>query len=147
MRMKLFSIKLLIIITIVFFNISCETLIGPCDHTYEETILQIESVRNSKDGKNIETIVLSEIKIDSVKIKLSHFIEFVSSRVAIIDSTLICNPPCGFGTDSGKYSFRLSAKGFKDTMILCSPFYKIFKGGCPSSSNGGLRLNIILQPL
>jgi len=65
----------------------------------------------------------------------------------MLDSALICNPPCSFGTQPGNYSFRVSAGSFADTIVLCSPFYSINKGGCPSSSDGGLRINIGLRPL
>ena len=132
---------------IVFIQLSCKhDGIGPCVHVNEEPILHIEWARNSQTGSYLRTIVLSNILIDTTKHD-PFWLLAESRNVAVLDSTLVCNPPCAFGTQPGKYSFRVSGIGVRDTVIICHPNYSINKGGCPSSSNGGLRITLNLQSL
>jgi hypothetical protein len=111
-----------------------------------EPILHIESARNAQTGTYLQTIILSDISIDTNKPDL-RFLLSESRAVAILDSVLVCNPPCAFGVQPGKYSFRVSASGYQDTVVICYPNYSVNKGGCPSSSSGGLRINLTLRPL
>jgi hypothetical protein len=146
---KQISSNLISLLFFIVLQLSCKGLenrVGPCVHIYEEPILHIEFTRNTQTGMYLQTIILSEIKIDSIKADIKYLI--IESRgVAMLDSSHVCNPPCSFGTQAGNYSFRVSAVGFVDTVIVCSPFYSVSKGGCPSSSNGGLRINFSIRPL
>jgi len=138
---------LLFVTCIALFQITCKSDgggIGPCVHIYEEPILHIEAVRNIQSGTYLRTIVLSNITIDSIK-QDPFFLIAESRSVAVLDSSFVCNPPCSFGTQTGRYTFKVSASGCKDTIITCYPKYNINKGGCPSSSNGGLRISIDLK--
>ncbi|HOV98657.1 MAG TPA: hypothetical protein PK595_03680 [Bacteroidota bacterium] len=139
---------LFLILSIAVFQLSCEGDgggVGPCIHIYEEPILHIESARDIQSGVYLKTIVLSNITIDSIP--LDPFFLIPESRyVAALESVLVCNLPCAFGTQPGQYNFKVSANGYRDTIITCYPDYTIYKGGCPSSSNGGLRINIDLRP-
>jgi len=120
--------------------------IGPCVHIYDEPIFHIQSVTDGQTGTQIETIVLSNIGIDSTKPDL-RFLIIESNRIAMLDSFLVGNPPCSFGTESGLYSFLVSATGYRDTLITTDASYSVFEGGCPSKSSGGLRISITLQPM
>ena len=134
---------------VLFTQSSCndsDNRVGPCVHIYEEPILHIEWVRNAQTGNYLRTIVLSEITIDSIR-QDPFFLLPESRGVAAVESTLVGNPPCAFGVQPGKYSFRVSAAGYRDSVVVCFPTYSINNGGCPSSSNGGLRINIALQPI
>jgi hypothetical protein len=133
---------------LTFLQLSCKPDggIGPCVHIYEEPILHIEWARNSSTGSYLRTIVLSDIMIDSTK-QDPFWLVTESRNVAVLDSTLVCNPPCAFGTQPGRYLLRVSGNGVRDTVIVCDPSYKINNGGCPSSSNGGLRITIDLRSL
>ncbi len=138
---------LLLALMLAAFQLSCNGGgggIGPCVHIYEEPILFIETARNIQSGGYLKTIVLSGITIDSIK-QDPFFLISQSRSVAALDSSLVCNPPCAFGTQAGKYTFKVSASGCRDTVVTCYPDYAIQKGGCPSSSNGGLRINIDMQ--
>jgi hypothetical protein len=132
---------------LLFTQDSCsDNRVGPCVHIYEEPILHIEWVRNAQTGNYLRTVVLSGITIDSLR--RDPFSLLTESRgVVAVDSTLVGNPPCAFGVQPGRYSFRVSADGYRDTVVVCFPAYSINKGGCPSSSNGGLRISITLQPI
>ncbi len=140
-------IFLLLVLLLAVFQCSCKGDgggVGPCVHIYEEPILHIETARNIQSSAYLRTIVLSNITIDSIA-QDPFFLIPESRSVAVLDSSLVCNPPCAFGTQPGKYTFKVSASGCRDTIITCNPNYTINKGGCPSSSNGGLRISINLQ--
>lgn len=138
-----------VLLVLSIIQISCKELgggiAGPCVHIYEEPILHIEWARNAQSGTYLQTVILSDIRIDTAKADL-RFLISGSKGVAMLDSSLVCNPPAAFGTQAARYSFRVSASGYRDTVVICYPDYSVFKGGCPSSSNGGLRINITLQP-
>jgi hypothetical protein len=135
---------------LAFLLVSCDETVdrrvGPCVHVYEEPILHIESVRNAQTGAHIASVVLSEVRVDSVR-QNPLLLLAGSSRMAVLDSVLIGNPPCAFGTQPGLYSFKVSASGFRDTVVTYSASYLTNRGGCPSSSTGGSRVRIDMQPL
>lgn len=144
------KVKVSMVLAIALTILSCKPdrdggVVGPCVHIYEEPILHIESARNQQTGSYLQTIILSNILIDTAKADLQSLL-FVSRRVAKLDSSLVGNPPFAFGAEPGRYAFRVSASGYRDTVVVCNPYYSINKGGCPSSSNGGLRINITLRP-
>ena len=122
------------------------TGIGPCVHIYQEPILHIQSVTNAESGAMIETIIITDVTIGSASVDLRLLIS-ESRRIALLDSSLIGNPPCSFGTQDGTYSFSVSASGFRDTLIIADAAYSRFEGGCPSRSFGGRRITIQLQPI
>jgi hypothetical protein len=148
MRTKIFAVFIFIIVS----QLGCKPngegggTVGPCVHIYKEAILHIESVNNTQTGSLIPTIVLSQIMLDTVKIS-PMWLTTVSKNVVFFDSTLICNVPCSFGTDSREYRFTVSANGYADTTITCFPIYTINQGGCPSSSDGGLRIRFTMRPI
>lgn len=133
----------------LFAQISCnpsDNRVGPCVHIYVEPILHIESVRDAKTGSYLQTLVLSDITIDSIR-QDPFLLTAESHGLTALDSTLVANPPCAFGVQAGKYTFRASASGYRDTVVVCFPAYSSNSGGCPSSSNGGLRITLTLHPL
>lgn len=130
--------------------VSCDETVdrrvGPCVHVYEEPILHIESVRNAQTGAHITSITLSDVRVDAVR-QYPAVLVAESRRMTVVDSVLVGNPPCGFGTQPGLYTFRVSASGFRDTVVAFIASYSTNRGGCPSSSTGGSRVGIDLQPL
>jgi hypothetical protein len=149
MRSKIFAVFIFIIVS----QLGCKPngegdggTVGPCVHIYKEAILHIESVNNAQTGSLIPTIILSKITLDTVKID-PMWLTIVSKNVVFYDSTLICNVHCSFGMDSREYRFTVSANGYADTTITCFPIYIMNQGGCPSSSDGGLRIRFTMRPL
>jgi hypothetical protein len=137
-----------IVFLALLFHAGCKpggSTVGPCVHIYKEAILHIESVTNSQTGALIPTIVLSEIRLDTSAVN-PMWLTPVSKNVVFVDSTLVCNVPCSFGTEPHQYTFRVSAKGYLDTTISCFANYSIIHGGCPSSSDGGLRIQFTMRP-
>jgi hypothetical protein len=136
---------------VFFISFSCKSidgggLAGPCVHTYEEPSLNIDWVKDGKTENYLNVIRIKEVVYnDSIKLNLSY-LKIISKNVVYADSMLICNLPCGFGTYEGSYNIKVSANGFRDTIIQATPKYKIYKGGCPSSNSGGARITFQMTP-
>jgi len=133
-------------IVIAFLSFySCEdekNLVGPCEHTYNEPILNITSIRDTINNKYPTFVILRELKINgnpqSIPLILSN-----SYSVVANDSVYYCNVPFGFGVEDGTYQFIIEAEGFQPKLInIENVNYSIFKGGCPSYNDGGKRVEI-----
>jgi hypothetical protein len=137
--------RLILIFIFVIISFNCKpNTVGPCEHIFKEPILHIESVANSNGSGYVQTIILSKIMLDTINTD-PRWLTPISKNVVFLDSTLICNLPCSFGYEQHRYSFTVSAKGYYDTTIVCYPNYSINKGGCPSSSDGGLRIRFSMR--
>jgi len=141
---------ILLAVVVLCMQLSCgkstNPNVGPCLHVFEEPILHIVSARNAHTGTSLRSIMISDIEIDGIR--QDPFSLAIESRsVAVLDSSLVCNPPCAFGIQAGMYTFRVSADGCRDTVVTCYPDYTVNKGGCPSSSSGGLRISLDLQEI
>lgn len=136
----------------VFFIIaSCEqregNLVGPCVHNYEDPILAIESVEDAKSGEQLSQITISEVLVDSASKQVSSLVTESSENVTVQDSSIVCEPPCGFGTETGQYQFTVQASGYEDTSITRENVqYENFDSGCPSSSSGSTTISFDLKP-
>jgi len=141
---------LLISLFIFFITASCEQRegnpVGACVHHYEDPILAIESVNDANSGEQISEITITDVRIDSVSQKVSSLVQESSNNVAVEDSSIVCKPPCGFGTKAGQYQFTVQASSYKDTTISKENVaYKNFDGGCPSSNSGSTTITFELQ--
>ncbi|MCX6122428.1 MAG: hypothetical protein NTX44_12535 [Ignavibacteriales bacterium] len=141
----------IVILFQILIQFGCKTLddggtVGPCVHIYKEAILHVESITNSVTGSLIPAVAISNIFLDSTKTN-PQLLTPISTNVIQLDSMLICSPPFSFGTEVHKYSFTVSTRGYFDTTIICNPFYTTNKGGCPSSSDGGLRIRFSMRPM
>ncbi|MGD9899450.1 MAG: hypothetical protein AB7T22_10020 [Calditrichaceae bacterium] len=112
-------------------------------HIYEEPILSVIAVKDAATLQGIDSIELYSIRIDGIEADLNILMD-QSSNVILRDSTLICEVPCSFGTQPGKYSFVASAEGFRDSLYTLDVNYKYSEGGCPSRSWGSLEMEIEL---
>ncbi len=142
---KLLTGKALLISLMTFILIvSCDNdSAGPCAHIYEEPILSVISAKDVDTQQGIDRIELKSIKIDGIDADLNILLD-QSSNINRLDSTLICNIPCAFGTQTGEYSFMVSAEGFRDSLYTLDVQYKYSEGGCPSRSWGSQEMMIEL---
>lgn len=121
-----------------------ETL-GPCLHTYEDPVLHIQSVTNAQTGQSVQALDIVQVLLNGQKQDL-HFVTAVSFNVVVMDSTLLCGLPCGFGTEPGVYTLTVAARGCRDTTVSLAASYAVFKGGCPSSNSGGSQYSFQMEP-
>ncbi len=114
--------------------------VGPCSHTYEDPVLHIQSVINAQTGRSVQALNILQVFRNGQQ-ETSLSLLSVSYNVTMIDSTLLCGLPCGFGTQAGTYSLAVAAKGCRDTTITFEANYAVFRGGCPSSNSGGTKVS------
>jgi hypothetical protein len=139
------AVRFLLLVSLISCNSNKENgSVGPCVHIYKEAILHIDSVKDMQTGNYLTSITLTQIQLDSIKINPS-LLTPVGVNVIAHDSVLMCSVPCSFGTESHEYKFKVSADGYVDTIISCFPIYTINKGGCPSSSDGGLHISFKMR--
>ena len=118
--------------------------IGPCVHTYEDPVLHIQSVTNAQTGQSVQALQILQVLLEGQK-QDSQILKAVSFNVTVMDSTLLCGLPCGFGTEAGIYTLTVAARGCRDTTISLPAKYAVLKGGCPSSSSGGTQHSFQMQ--
>ncbi len=133
-------------IIIILFNGCTEGWyndIGPCEHVYIEPVLHIESAGDSVTGQEIDNIKISNVFLDS---EPAHFIILKSQmqNIEVVDSVLHCTIPCAFGIEPGDYEFTVSSEGYEDVALKVFAIYSEGGGGCPSYSNGGTRIKILM---
>lgn len=139
-----------VVILLSFALWSCEkpkdATVGPCVHTYEDPVLHVESVTNAQNNQLVPAIRILEVTRNGIR-QQPGYLRIISYNAVAFDTTLVCNVPCGFGTDEGAYTLRVSAPGYRDTVIAVNGKYAVFKGGCPSSNSGGTKFSFQMQAL
>ena len=118
--------------------------VGPCIHTYEDPVLHIQSVTNTQTGQSVQALNIVQVLFNGQKQDL-HVLTAVSFNVVVMDSTLLCGLPCGFGTEPGVYTLTATARGCRDTTVSLAASYAAFKGGCPSSNSGGSQYSFRME--
>ncbi len=141
------SIKLILLVLFIFSLLSCDedNGIGPCVHTYYESILHITSVKDTLNNTHLRFVKLRDLKINgSTQFGTNPIFE--SYSIVSDDSVFYCNVPFGFGIEEGKYEFIIEAEGYQSKLITIENVnYSIYKGGCPSYNDGGKRFDIYIN--
>lgn len=140
--------KALTIILILICVTACNSpnISGPCVHTYEDPIIHIDRVTDIVTGSSIRAFQITSALIDTFNVDLALLKTSAFYNVVLFDSALICNTPCGFGTNAGTYTLTITAPNYRDTTIVIQAKYAVFNGGCPSSNSGGTVFNFQLSP-
>ncbi len=124
---------------------------GPCVHIFEEPVLHIEDARGGASDEPIAEIEIWDIEIDDTPVDpeaiLAQWHED-DDGLEYDDATgrLICTIPCAMGTQAGEWSFSAYATGYADEVVTASARYDEHEGGCPSHSDGGTRIDVVLDP-
>jgi len=67
-------------------------------------------------------------------------------RVTVRADTVLCEVPCGFGFQEGRYELVATVPGFLPADLTVEARYDDFDGGCPSSNAGSTRVTVDLTP-
>jgi hypothetical protein len=119
---------------------------GPCEHTYRQAILLIDAARDAEDGSPLPMVALSHIRRNGNEQDPKFLVLGPPSHgVEVHGDSLVCHVPCGFATDEGNYTFTVSADGYPPQERTYEARYRVFKGGCPSYNDGGLRIVLSLS--
>ena len=133
-------------IVVIFPFFSCDdNSVGPCEHTYNEAILHISSIRDTLNNIHPRFIKIRDLKINGSSQFGSNPL-IVSYSIVADDSVYYCNIPFGFGVQAGSYEFIIEAYCFQPKrFVIENVKYSISKGGCPSYNDGGKRIELIIN--
>jgi hypothetical protein len=120
---------------------------GPCVHTYDDPVLEIDAARSTADAA-IDAVILSELALDGRAVTPAELLGAApdSGVEALDDGRIRCDVPCGFGYAEGSYAFTAAAEGYQPGALTVEARYDDFSGGCPSSSAGGTTVSVELSP-
>lgn len=143
--------KYLILILLFTILFSCtdekgdKNIVGPCIHEYKEAVFHVTSVRDTVNDSFINFVKIKNLKIDGV-VQNNFWITGNSYSIAVSDSVIYCNVPFGFGYMNGTYEFTLEAPGYSPkNFVITDVEYSINEGGCPSYSDGGKRVQLVIN--
>jgi len=123
---------------------ACRAGMGPCVHQYREPVLNFAAAADAGTGARIDFFVIREVRVDG-RLQDLAWLTPESRGVEVRDDSLICHPPCGFGTSEGNYTFTVSAPGYPEQVRGYEARYRVFKGGCPSYNDGGAHVTLHLR--
>lgn len=143
--------KYLILILLFTILFSCtdekgdNNIVGPCIHEYKEAVFHVTSVRDTVNDSFINFVKIKNLKIDGI-VQNNFWITGNSYSIAVSDSVIYCNVPFGFGYMNGTYEFTLEAPGYAPkNFVITDVEYSINEGDCPSYSNGGKRVQLVIN--
>jgi hypothetical protein len=137
---------LLMIWVLDFSGCGEEGTAGPCVHIYREPIFHVTSVTETGTQAKIGEIVIREVRINGLEYPPS-LLNAESENVVFQDSLLICTVPFSFGHTPGDWQFEATASGYVEaTFNFPGVQYSEGQGGCPSYSDGGVRVTLELDP-
>jgi hypothetical protein len=135
----------------VLFLITCGYPVenaGPCVHTYKEPILHVSSVKDAKTNLELDKVYFYSIKINNYDTPVSQIEMDEYHNIEFFDTVMVCTVPFSFGIASGDYQFNTAIEGYKEKINSIKDVeYSIKEGGCPSYEDGGLQIELILNPI
>ncbi len=134
-----------ILLALLLALLACDSKEGPCLHENREALFHVQSARDDQTGTTITPIVFNLILLEGVPVSGVMLTTELSSNVEFVQRRLICNVPCSFGEVPGFYQFWVGAEGYAYKAHELSAAYAIFEDGCPSFSEGGVRLDFELR--
>lgn len=134
-----------LVLAVAAVLVGCDGVAGPCVHTYREPLLQIVSARDAATGAPIASVVIRDVRREGLVQDLQLLLAGPAYGVEVQGDSLLCGVPCGFATSEGNYIFTVSAPGYPPQDRGYEARYRVFKGGCPSYNDGGLRVSLALH--
>lgn len=125
--------------------VGCDGVAGPCVHTYREPLLQIVAARDALTGTPMPGIVIRNVRRDGIEQDPAILVAGPAYGVEVQADSLLCRVPCGFATSEGNYILTVSAPGYPRQDRGYDAKYRVFKGGCPSYNDGGVRMSLALR--
>ncbi len=125
--------------------VGCDGVAGPCVHTYREPLLQIVAAHDTQTGAPIGSVAIRNVRLDGIEQDLRRLLAGPSYGVEVQGDSLACRIPCGFATSGGSYILTVSAPGYPRQDLGYDARYRVFKGGCPSYNDGGVRVTLALR--
>ena len=114
-------------------------------HENREALLNVQSVQDDQTGTTISPIKFNLILLEGVPVSGAMLVTELSSNVEFVQGHLICTVPCFFGEVPGFYQLWVGAEGYRIELHELTAAYAIREEGCPSFSEGAVRLNFELR--
>ena len=120
---------------------------GPCVVTVDGPVLIIDSVTSGNPARSIQSVTLTDIKREGRILDFSYGVPY-GMNLLVSGSGLGCTTPCGFESEPGAYTFRVSAPGFASREVVTAARYAVAQGpGCPLHLSGGTRVSVALDAM
>lgn len=127
-----------------------EMLAGPCVEEFGEPIVLITHVVEAGSGDAIAVVKISDIEVGVGTLEhrqitnplLGEHMNLTEGE----DGAVLCEVPCGFGSQTGTYTFAVEAEGYEATEVSVDATYAEWYGGCPSFNDGGTETEVELTP-
>jgi hypothetical protein len=113
--------------------------------SFADPLFRVISATDSTTGAAIPRIILSNITYAGTPADVSQLTLSPSFGVAVEGNAVVCNLPCGFGTEAGRYTFSVSAAGHNTSDVVQEGRFQS-AGGCPLVYAGSTVLQFSLQP-
>lgn len=124
--------------------------VGPCDVRYEDPLLTIAQVADSRTGALLPQVLVRDVRFNGTGLgDLRMLAEPWPGRgVAATGSDLQCTVACGFGTQEGVYEMTIHRPAYRDTTLTIDARYQSSRGAgeCRVVVSGGVRLHLRLTP-
>jgi hypothetical protein len=114
---------------------------------FNDPLFHITRATDSTTGAAIPKVILSNITYGGTPMDASQLGSPYphTSGVTIVGNTLLCDVPCGFGTEEGRYTFSVSAPNYKTSSVAQEGRFQSH-GGCPLTYYGSTDMQFTLQP-
>jgi hypothetical protein len=125
-------------------TLGCQQVgVGPCIHTYRDPVLVITAATDSATGRPIAPLFLTRLTVDGQAQVVGHVLT-TAFRARSQGDTIVCDVPCGFGTNEGRYGFIASATAYASRPVTVDARFASFDGGCPSFNAGSTEMSVLL---
>jgi hypothetical protein len=131
-----------------FYICSCGAIEGCGGNVmFNDPLFHITRATDSTTGAAIPKVILSNMTYVGTPVEISQFgLTYPPAfGVTVEGSTLVCNVPCGFGTEEGRYTFSVSAPNYKTSSVAQEGRFQSH-GGCPLTYSGSTDMQFTLQP-
>lgn len=118
---------------------------GPCVHEYLDEVLHLESAAGRDTDAVIAQVWLSEFRLDGEAVEAAALISGRATNLEADGDRLQCTLPCSFGVAEGSWEFTAEAPGYAATPQIVEAAYATFDAGCPSASDDGTVVSILLD--
>jgi len=124
--------------------------LGPCDVRYEDPLLTIAQVVDSRTGALLPQVFVRDVRFNGAALGDLRLLSepWPGRGVSLTGSDLECTVSCGFGTQEGVYEMTIHRPAYRDTTFTVDARYRSSRGPgeCRVVAAGGVRLNLRLTP-
>lgn len=138
------------VLVVLLLGACSSDAVGPCDVRYEDPLLTIAQVADSKTGAPLPQVFVRNVRYNGAALGDLRVLAapWPGRGVSLTGSDLQCTVACGFGTQEGVYEMTIHRPAYRDTTLSVDARYQGSRGAgeCRVIVSGGVRLNLRLTP-